>query len=291
MRRVGRSGPGKVGREAGILPQGLKPHPYFLLLGTRLQWNSPGSPGLRVGGEGSAPPTRPSLPWRHEQATEGSRLSRTSCGKTPSMYRHNAWPCPGSSGLDGAPCGRAAWQRARPWRAAAGKRTIRALTALCAWAVWFLGTSCQRSPSALLLPLARGPGCPVPCPAETPKMKEYVCLSVLQIICQIACPKPLLQAGFSGIACSHPKPFVYVKAASAVWGPRGGGGPGLPWVKQAHLGVGMAHLRSGVGWVSGPGTWAEMSPSCHEGSEPLWLASGENTALGQLGRGRRGLRS
>ena len=61
--------------------------------------DSPGSPGLRVGGGRVSPAPRPSLPWRREQVTEGShRLSRTSCiGKTPSIYRHNM-ALPGGSG-------------------------------------------------------------------------------------------------------------------------------------------------------------------------------------------------
>lgn len=191
--------------------------------------DSPGSPGLRVGGGRVSPAPRPSLPWRHEQATEGShRLSRTSCiGKTPSIYRHNV-ALPGGSGLDGAPCGRAAWQRARPWRAAAGKRTIRAVSwPLCAWAVWFSGHLCQRSPSALLLPLAKGvPGVQFPCPAETPKMKEYVCLSVLQIICpdclsQAPSPNRVLWDRLfpSQTLCSGLRPHLQSG------GHEGGGGP------------------------------------------------------------------
>ena len=133
-----------------------------------------------MGGGRVSPAPPPSLPWRHEQVTDGSHsLSRTSCiGKTPSIYRHNM-ALPGGSGLAGAPCGRAAWQSARGLESGRGEADHQGclLASLC------LGSSVLWAPlpaTCLCPPASLGqgrPGCPVALPCRDSK-DERLCLSV-----------------------------------------------------------------------------------------------------------------
>ena len=90
--------------------------------------------------------------------TDGSHsLSRTSCiGKTPSIYRHNM-ALPGGSGLDGAPCERAAWQRAPGLES--GRRETDpqgCLLPLRAWQLGFMGASASDLPRPSCSPWPRG---------------------------------------------------------------------------------------------------------------------------------------
>ena len=171
---------GKVGGKLGSCLEDSSPihtSSCWVLVCSR---DSPGSPGLRVGGGRVSPAPRPSLPWRHEQVTDGSHsLSRTSCiGKTPSIYRHNM-ALPRGSRLDGAPCGRAAWQPARGLESGRGEADHQGclLASLClgSLVLWAPLPAISLCPPA---PLGQGgPGCPVPLPCRNSK-DERICLSV-----------------------------------------------------------------------------------------------------------------
>lgn len=128
----------------------------------------------------------------------------------------------------------------------------------------------------------------VPCPAETPKMKEYVCLSVLQIICpdclsQAPSPNRVLWDRLfpSQTLCSGLRPHL-----------QSGGheerGPGLPWVEQKPSsggGDGPPEVWGGVG-VSGPEPGLRCPQRCHEG---VW-ESHSGWPVGEHGAGQLGAR-
>lgn len=170
--------------------------------------DSPGSPGLRVGGGRVSPAPRPSLPWRHEQATEGShRLSRTSLW---------AGSLAAGSALESS-------------RGEADHQGC-LLASLCLGSLVFwapLPAISLRPPA----PLGQGgPGCPVPLPCRNSK-DERICLSVCpaDYLSRLPVPSPFSKPGSLGSPVPIPNPLFWIKAASAVWGPRGRrGSPACP---------------------------------------------------------------